>query len=40
MFVIKPEAQIASPLDVPGVSSDISSEEILGFIRESRKPHL
>ena len=37
MFVIRPEPSKGSPLDVPGVGLDVTSEEIVGFIRESRR---
>ena len=37
VFVIRPEPAKGSPLDVPGVGLDLTSEEIVGFIRESRR---
>ena len=37
MFVIRPEPSNGSPLDVPGVGLDLTTEEIVEFIRESRR---
>jgi hypothetical protein len=36
-FTIKPTQNKESPLDVPGVSSDVSLEEINQAVRESRE---
>ena len=36
-FVLKPENSQRSPLDIPGVDLDVSTDEIVGFIREGRK---
>lgn len=36
-FVIKPEQQAGSPLDVKGVDLGITTTEIVQFIRESRR---
>ncbi len=36
-FVLKPEKTKQSPLDVKGVDLGISTDEIIGFIREGRK---
>ena len=36
-FIVKAEKRPGSPLDVPGVRADISGEEIVSVIRESRK---
>ena len=36
-FVLKPEKAQQSPLDVEGVDLGISTDEIIGFIREGRK---
>ena len=36
-FSLKPETQADSPLDVKGVKSDISTKEIVSFVRESRR---
>jgi hypothetical protein len=38
-FVLTPEAQTASPLDIPGVQLDrpITREELLDSIQESRR---
>jgi prevent-host-death family protein len=37
VFVVRPAAGAGSPLDVPGVSTDLSREEIVGLVRESRR---
>lgn len=36
VFVIKPERVTTSPLDVEGIDPNISTDEILQFIAESR----
>ncbi len=36
-FILKPEKQSGSPLDVPGLNLGISREEILESIRSSRR---
>jgi hypothetical protein len=36
-FVIKPEPEAGSPLDVKGLDLGISTDEILQFIQEGRK---
>jgi antitoxin Phd len=36
-FILKPEKQSSSPLDVPGLNLDIGREEILEIIRSSRR---
>ena len=36
-FVIKPAEKSESPLDVEGVDVELSAEEIVGFVRESRE---
>ena len=36
-FSLEPETQGRSPLDVKGIKSDISTKEIVSFVRESRK---
>lgn len=38
-FVIKPEQTSNSPLDVEGVDLDVTTTEIVQFIRESRKAY-
>ena len=44
IFVIRPEPPKESPLDVEGVSLEISTEEVVQIIREGREarayPHL
>ncbi len=37
VFLIQPERQMRSPLDVPGINSDISGEEIVDVVREMRE---
>jgi prevent-host-death family protein len=37
IFVVRPTARAGSALDVPGVSTDLSREEIVGLVRESRR---
>jgi antitoxin Phd len=36
VFIIKPEKQCSSPLDVPGIDIRISLEEIVDIVREGR----
>jgi hypothetical protein len=36
-FVVKPETPARSPLDVPGVDLGITTDEIVGFVREGRR---
>ncbi|MDH7485063.1 MAG: type II toxin-antitoxin system Phd/YefM family antitoxin [Anaerolineae bacterium] len=37
IFVIKPEQQAGSPLDVEGIDLDISTAEIVQFVQEGRR---
>jgi hypothetical protein len=37
IFVIMPYITKSSPFDIKGIHSDITTEEIISFIRESRK---
>ena len=37
LFVIKPQKRKRSPLDVPGIDTDMTTDEIIGFIRECRE---
>jgi hypothetical protein len=37
VFVIKPEKKKRSALDVTGINLDISTEEIVAFVREGRE---
>jgi len=37
VFIVRPTAGTGSPLDVPGVSADLSRDEIVGLVRESRR---
>ncbi|MGD2049087.1 MAG: type II toxin-antitoxin system Phd/YefM family antitoxin [Chloroflexota bacterium] len=38
VFIIRPDESDGSPLDVPPVPVDISREEIVEIVRESRRP--
>jgi hypothetical protein len=37
VFLIQPERPRRSPLDVPAVDTEISTEEIVGIVREMRQ---
>ena len=37
VFILRPTASAGSPLDVPGVTTDLSRDEIVGLVRESRR---
>jgi hypothetical protein len=37
-FVLKPLESTGSPLDVPGLESDVTREDIVAAVRESRRP--
>ena len=37
VFVIKPQPRAESPLDVEGVDLELTAEEIVEFVRESRE---
>ena len=37
VFAVTSEKPLTSPLDVPGVRTNVTSKEIVGFVRESRK---
>ncbi len=37
VYVIRPEKQTKSPLDVPGVKVNITTEEIVRIVREGRE---
>ncbi len=43
-FVLKPEVPSGSPFDVAGIDLEITTEEIVSFVREGRRgaepPHL
>ncbi len=36
LFMLMPIAPIKSPLDVPGVDLNLSTDEIISFVREGR----
>jgi len=40
VFVVQPARSKKSPLDVPGVATDVTLDEILGFVREGREAGL
>ena len=37
IFIIKPETQTGSPLDVPGIDAGLNATEIVQFIQEGRR---
>jgi antitoxin Phd len=37
IFSLTPEIQPRSPLDIEGIKTDISTKEIVSFVRESRR---
>lgn len=37
VFVLTPQIQVRSPLDVEGISLDITTEEIVACVQESRQ---
>lgn len=37
VFVIKPETRAGSPLDVPGIDTNLNAGEIVEFIHEGRR---
>lgn len=37
VFVIKPELRSGSPLDVPGIDTSLSADEIVDFVQEGRR---
>ena len=37
IFVVRPTTGAGSPLNVPGVTTDLSRKEIVGLVRESRR---
>ena len=39
-YIVKPLKGSGSPLDVPGVITDVSLGEIVNIVRESRAPRL
>ncbi|MBA3345308.1 MAG: type II toxin-antitoxin system Phd/YefM family antitoxin [Gemmatimonadales bacterium] len=38
VFVLRPEPQTGSPLDVPSIEGRLSRDDILDAIREGRRP--
>lgn len=40
IFVIRPEPRVGSPLDVESVELDVTTSEIVQFIREGRRSSL
>lgn len=39
-FVVRPERLTRSPLDVPGVNLELTSDEIVAFVHEGRRSTL
>ena len=39
VFVIKPQTDRQSPLDVRGIDLGISADEIVQFVRDGRRPY-
>ena len=37
VFSLRPDSPAGSPLDVPGVSTDVSAREIVGWVRDGRR---
>lgn len=37
VFIIQPDRPLHSPLDVPGIDTDLSADEIVDMIRELRQ---
>ncbi len=37
VFVIRPETDVLTPLDVAGIDLDMPAKEILGFVHEGRR---
>lgn len=40
VFTLRPESSDRSPLDVPGLDTDLTIDEITGFIREGRSRYV
>ncbi len=38
-FILQPNRSSGSPLDIQGVNLDLSSQEIVDFVREGREHH-
>lgn len=38
-FILRPEPETGSPLDVEGVDIDVTSDEIVAFVREGRRDY-
>lgn len=36
-FAVTPERSARSPLDVPGIDTDVTTQEILDYLREGRE---
>ncbi len=37
VFTLRPNSPAGSPLDVPGVATDVSGREIVGWVRAGRR---
>ena len=38
VFVLRPDTRQGSPLDVPGINLDLSTEELLSIVDDGRRP--
>ncbi len=38
VFVLRPDTRQGSPLDVPGINLDLTTEELLSTIEDGRRP--
>ena len=39
VFVVRPQVQPSSPLDIAGIDLDITASEIVAFVKESRRDY-
>ena len=39
VFVVKPQVQPGSPLDIAGIDLDITASEIVNFVKEGRRDY-
>lgn len=37
VFLLKPEVSTRSPLDLPGIDVEVTTDEIVSFVREGRE---
>lgn len=38
VFVLRPDSERSSPLDVPGINLDLTAEELVSIVHEGRRP--